>query len=430
MGEAQNRATAVAAVDSIERIFRDERGRVLAALIGIFRDFQIAEDALHDALVAALERWPLDGVPNNPGAWLTTAARRKAIDKLRRDKRTVGGDDELERMPASATNDEDMEALAYPDERLKLIFTCCHPALAQDAQVALTLRTLGGLSTEEIARAFLTPVPAMAQRLVRAQRKIRLAGIPYEVPASASLGARMASVLSVVYLIFNEGYAASAGAALVRDDLCAEAIRLGRVLVELIDQARGEAMLQVFRPEAMGLLALMLIHHARRSARTTEAGELILLDAQDRTKWDREEIEEGVAALERTLSLGRSGPYQIQAAIAALHAQTDAAADTDWRQIAALYAELARMMPSPVVELNRAVAVAMSDGPLAGLMQLDRAGLNESLADYHLYHSARADLLRRLGMREDALAEYGAALALCQNESERQFLERRIAELS
>ncbi len=414
---------------SVERIFRDERGRVLAALVGVFRDFQIAEDALHDALVIALERWPVDGVPRNPGAWLTTAARRRALDKLRRDRRVAGGDEELAHVPAPEASPDEMDAMTYPDERLKLIFTCCHPALAQEAQVALTLRTLGGLSTEEIARAFLTPVATMAQRLVRAQRKIRDAGIPYEVPERAGVGERVASVLAVVYLIFNAGYEAGEGVDLIQEHLCEEAISLGRTLVSLLDDLAESATVRLFRPEAMGLLALMRLHHARRHARVSAEGALVLLEAQDRGLWDQSEVASAVALLDTALLARQPGPYQIQAAIAALHAQAPAAADTDWRQIASLYAALAEMTPSPVVELNRAVAVAMADGPLAGLMQLDRAGLDVALADYHLYHAARADLLRRLGMRDDALAEYRRALDLCRNATERAFLQGRITSL-
>lgn len=422
-------ASREAARASVERIFRDERGRVLAALVGVFRDFQIAEDALHDALVIALERWPVDGVPRNPGAWLTTAARRRALDKLRRDRRVAGGDEELARFPAPEASPDEMDAMTYPDERLKLIFTCCHPALAQEAQVALTLRTLGGLSTEEIARAFLTPVATMAQRLVRAQRKIRDAGIPYEVPERSGVGERVASVLAVVYLIFNAGYEAGEGDDLMRLHLCEDAIGLGRTLVSLLDDLAESATVRMFRPEAMGLLALMRLHHARRHARVSAEGALVLLETQDRRLWDREAISDAVLTLDRALAARQPGPYQLQAAIAALHAQAPEAADTDWRQIAALYAALAEMTPSPVIELNRAVAVAMADGPLAGLMQLDRAGLDVALAEYHLYHAARADLLRRLGMRDDALSEYRQALDLCRNATERAFLHGRIASL-
>lgn len=422
-------ASKEAARASVERIFRDERGRVLAALVGVFRDFQIAEDALHDALVIALERWPVDGVPRNPGAWLTTTARHRAVDKLRRDRRVAGGDEELVRLPALEAETDEMDAMIYPDERLKLIFTCCHPALAQEAQVALTLRTLGGLSTEEIARAFLTPVPTMAQRLVRAQRKIRDAGIPFEVPERLGVGERVASVLAVVYLIFNAGYEAGESDDLMRLHLCEDAIGLGRTLVSLLDDLAESATVRLFRPEAMGLLALMRLHHARRRARVSPEGALVLLEAQDRSLWDQQEVASAVALLDRAMMARLPGPYQIQAAIAALHAQSPAASDTDWRQIAALYAALAEMTPSPVIELNRAVAVAMADGPLAGLMQLDRAGLDSALAEYHLYHAARADLLRRLGMRDDALSEYRQALDLCRNATERAFLQGRIASL-
>ena len=419
----------------VEQVYRRESGRILAALIGSLRDFTLAEDALQDAVEVALRQWPEQGVPRNPAAWLTTIARRRAIDRLRREgvltrkQETLLALEQLERSDASdfpdTINDAE-DTIPFPDERLKLLFTCCHPALPLEARVALTLRTLGGLSTAEIAAAFLTPLPTMAQRLVRAQRKIRDAGIPYRVPPLPLLAERMEGVLAVLYLIFNEGYASTSGDALIRQDLCAEAIRLARVLVELI---ASEADLSD-EPEATGLLALMLLHASRRAARVDAAGDLVLLEDQDRTLWNWADIVEGMELLDAALALRRPGPYQIQAAISALHAEAPTADETDWRQIALLYARLVHMTPSPVVELNQAVAVAMAHGPDAGLELLDRLRLGETLAHYHLYHAARADLLRRAGRYKDAAASYRAALRLCQNRIEQRFLQRRLAEVT
>ena len=419
----------------VEQVYRRESGRILAALIGSLRDFTLAEDALQDAVEVALRQWPEQGVPRNPAAWLTTIARRRAIDRLRREgvltrkQETLLALEQLERSDASdfpdTINDAE-DTIPFPDERLKLLFTCCHPAMPLEARVALTLRTLGGLSTAEIAAAFLTPLPTMAQRLVRAQRKIRDAGIPYRVPPLPLLAERMEGVLAVLYLIFNEGYASTSGDALIRQDLCAEAIRLARVLVELI---ASEADLPD-EPEATGLLALMLLHASRQAARVDAAGDLVLLEDQDRTLWNWAEIVEGMELLDAALALRRPGPYQIQAAISALHAEAPTADETDWRQIALLYARLAHMTPSPVVELNQAVAVAMAHGPDAGLELLDRLRLGETLAHYHLYHAARADLLRRAGRYKDAAASYRAALRLCQNRIEQRFLQRRLAEVT
>ena len=413
----------------VERVYRQESGRILATLIASLRDFTLAEDALQDAVVAALQQWPASGVPRNPAAWLTTIARRKAIDRLRREgtlaqKQTTL--QALEQLAATDTPDVAEDAPPIPDERLKLLFTCCHPALPLEARVALTLRTLGGLSTPEIAAAFLTPVPTMAQRLVRAQRKIRDAGIPYRVPPLPLLVERMEGVLAVLYLIFNEGYSSTSGDALIRQDLCAEAIRLTRVLVALI---ASEPELPD-EPEALGLLALMLLHSSRRAARVDVAGDLVLLEDQDRTLWNWAEIVEGMELLDAALRMRQPGPYQIQAAISALHAEAPTPDETDWQQIALLYARLARMTPSPVVELNAAVAVAMADGADAGLEALDRLRLDEALAHYHLYHAARADLLRRAGRFAEAAASYHEALTLCQNRIERRFLQRRLAELA
>ena len=403
----------------VEGIFRRESGRIIAGLIRISGSFDLAEEAMQDAFAAALLHWPR-GVPANPAAWITAAAQRKLIDYARREHTRRDKEDQLLYETETVTRDDDPVGDAemnFPDDRLRLIFTCCHPALNLEAQVALTLRTLGGLTTPEIARAFLLSEPTLAQRLVRAKRKIQEARIPYEVPPQESLPERLEAVQAVVYLIFNEGYAASAGDALVRRELCGEAIRLARVLCELMPG----------QPESLGLLALMLLHDSRRDARVNASGELVPLEEQDRAAWHREQIEEGQKLVERALRMGRIGPYQLQAAIAAVHAEAPAAADTDWKQIAALYRVLGRIQPSPVIELNHAAAVAMSEGLETGLALMDR--LEDELSSYHLYHAARADLLRRLGRPEPAREQYERALALTTNAVERRYLRRRMAEL-
>jgi len=403
----------------VEAIYRTESRQVLATLIRLLGDFETAEEALHDAFAVAVEQWARDSVPANPRAWLVSTGRFKAIDGMRRRARFDASLTELaKRLESSPSDAEEWNEESVEDDRLRLIFTCCHPALAPEAQVAMTLREVCGLTTEEIARPFLTKPATVAQRIVRAKAKIRDARIPYQVPSETDLPERLDAVLQVVYLVFNEGYSASSGGSLTRHDLSAEAIRLGRLLIELLPE-----------PEAVGLLALMLLHDSRRAARTSPTGDLILLENQDRALWNRNQITEGVSLVAQALSSGQVGPYIIQAAIAAAHAQAPSSATTDWAQIVALYDILLQAHPSPVVELNRAVAVAMSDGPLAGLDLINGILMRGELENYHLAHAARADLCRRLGQTTEARASYERALRLTQQEPEQRFLKRRLSEL-
>jgi len=412
----------------LDSLYRVESGRILATLIRLLGDFDLAEEAMHEAFAAALSLWPASGVPGNPRPWLISTARFKAIDTLRRRARFDASQDELARhleaqwSSAGRSNSNDDTEEFLEDDRLRLIFTCCHPSLAPEARVALTLREVCGLTTEEIAKAFLTTPRTLAQRIVRAKAKIRETPIPYEVPTPQELPERLGAVLHVIYLVFNEGYSAAAGAEVTRAELTGEAIRLGRVLTELQPE-----------PEVVGLLALMLLQESRRAARTSPTGELILLENQNRALWNREQIAEGVALLEKALKSQqksrRFGPYTLQAAIAAVHAEAESSAVTDWRQIVAFYDQLVRIQPSPVVQLNRAVAIAMCDGPEAGLAHIDAVLEHGDLADYYLAHSARAELYRRLGRAAEARASYEKALALTQQEPERQFLQERIRQL-
>ena len=420
MSDASREAADEQARRTVEAVYRTESRRVLATLIRLLGDFDRAEEALHDAFIAAVERWPRDGVPENPRAWLVSTGRFKAIDGMRRRARFDAALGELATQIEAATNDASAwDEDTVEDDRLRLIFTCCHPALTPDAQVALTLREVCGLTTEEIAHGFLTTPSTVAQRIVRAKAKIRDARIPYQVPARADLPARLDTVLHVVYLVFNEGYSASAGESLTRHDLSSEALRLGRLLAELLPEA-----------EVIGLLALMLLHESRRTARTSASGELVLLDDQDRSLWNRDQIAEGCTLVERALTGRRFGPYTLQAAIAAVHADATTAAATDWAQIVGLYDVLLRADPSPVVELNRAAAVAMRDGPAAGLAIVDELLADGDLDEYQFVHSARADLCRRLGRVADARKSYARALALTKQGPERRFLERRLREIT
>jgi RNA polymerase sigma-70 factor, ECF subfamily len=404
--------------EAVDAVWRSDWGRILATLIGLVSDFQVAEDAAQEAFTAAVDQWRASGVPDNPRAWIIQTARHKAIDHIRRRARFEAP---LESYSPSTTMEATIEEIQeIPDDLLRLIFTCCHPALALEAQVALTLRTLGGLETGEIARAFLVPEATMAQRLVRAKRKIRDARIPYTVPSALDMPERIDAVLTVIYLVFNEGYAPTRGEALVRTDLCAEAIRLGNLVRTLMSPHPPS--------EATGLVALMLLHDSRRAARLNNAGDLVILEEQDRSRWDHAMIAQALPLVEEGLR-GGPGPFALQAAIAALHCQAARAEETDWLQIVRLYDVLERLQPSPIVSLNRAVAVAMVDGPQRGLTLIDALAAAGDLKDYHLFHAARADLLRRMGSSEEAAKSYARALVLVSNESERRFLERRLREL-
>jgi RNA polymerase sigma-70 factor (ECF subfamily) len=406
-------------LEALDAIYRSESRRVLATLIRLLGDFDLAEEALHDAFASAMEKWPREGVPANARGWLISTGRFKAIDCLRRRARHDASLAELaERLNAESRGTALPDDEGIEDDRLRLIFTCCHPALPPEARLALTLREVCGLTTEEIARAFLAPPPTVAQRIVRAKAKIKAAGIPYQVPSRTDLPDRLDGVLYVIYLVFNEGYSASSGDSLVRPDLSGEAIRLGRQLMEMLPE-----------PEAAGLLALMLLQESRRAARTSPEGELVLLEDQDRTLWNRDQIAQGLALVQRAPASGRSGPYALQAAIAAVHAEAPSAAATDWGRIAGLYDQLLQVDPSPVIELNRAVAIAMRDGPLAGLELIDAIFTRGDLSDYHLAHAARAELCRRLGRMADAKAAYEQAISLVHQEPERRFLERRLRDL-
>ncbi|HSB26286.1 MAG TPA: RNA polymerase sigma factor [Pyrinomonadaceae bacterium] len=415
-----------AMVDSsqmLETVFREEYGRIVSTLIRLSGSFDLAEESLQEAFAAAVVHWEQNGPPKNPGAWLTTVAQRKLLDARRREKTKSNKQSELEyeveRLQADTVMETPVEEETYPDDRLRLIFTCCHPSLSQEARVALTLRTLGGLTTSEIARAFLLPEATLAQRLVRAKNKIRDAGIPYQVPSLDVLPQRLESAQAVIYLIFNEGYSSTTGENLVRNDLCNEAIRLGRLLVQLSPS----------EPENLGLLALMLLHDSRRHARSSREGDLVTLEEQDRSLWNQDEISEGLRLVERALRMGRVGNYQLQAAIAALHAEAKAAAETDWSQIAAIYRVLSRMNSSPIIMLNRAAAVAMSEGPEKGLAMIDELESAGRLENYYLLHAARGDLLRRLRKFDEARLAYTRALELTSNQVEKNFINKRINEL-
>jgi RNA polymerase sigma-70 factor, ECF subfamily len=415
-----------AAYDAVDRIFREEQGRVVAGLIRVVGDIDLAEESVQDAFIAALEHWPRDGLPPNPGAWIATTARNRAIDRLRRARKLTEKTEELARLMATEEADRApgpemlTDRPAVEDDRLRLIFTCCHPALAADGQIALTLRLLGGLRTPEIARAFLLPEATLAQRLVRAKKKIRDAAIPYVVPSAEDLPERLASVLHVLYLVFNEGYSATAGATVVRRELTAEAIRLVRLVAGLMPA----------EPEVLGLLALLLLQDSRRGTRQDAQGDLVLLADQDRSSWDQDRIDEGLAVLARAARMGSRGPYVLQALIAAEHARATVAADTDWPRIVTLYDELLVTQPSPVIALNRAVAVSMTSGPAAGLAIVDAIVASDELADYHLLHSTRGELLRRLGRLEDARVALARARDLATNEVDRRYLDRRLQELA